>query len=101
MSSARDSRISGFSSLNISYQEIKKEKWLGKGSFGTVFLGKWEYVAVAIKELDPEHEDLSEADQQEFEKEAQVMHELRLPLLDMHSSQVLLNYGVLRPWLSI
>lgn len=60
----------------ISYNELELEYELGKGSFGSVFKGKWWNGDVAIKKMNVEFS--SEVDKQ-FDNEFQVMARLRFP----------------------
>jgi serine/threonine protein kinase len=76
---------SHFQSICIPVQEIEQKEELGAGSFGTVYLGKWQHMDVAIKELASKR--LPEKAQEEFEQESLVMKDLR------HDNIVLL-YGV-------
>jgi serine/threonine protein kinase len=59
----------------ISSQEFSKGKFLGKGSFGSVYLGKWYNTSIAIKELFVQ----SNVVTKEFEREAGVMAQCNHP----------------------
>jgi tRNA A-37 threonylcarbamoyl transferase component Bud32 len=62
-------QISFYSLINSS--DIQKGKELGQGTTGKVFLGQWNGVDVAIKEIDRD-----EVDQEDFALEARMMFDL-------------------------
>ncbi len=59
----------------IPSQDFTKGKPIGKGGFGSVYLGKWHNVSVAIKELFVQSATISKT----FEKEAGAMAECNHP----------------------
>ncbi len=67
--------IPTFSAKVIPSQDFTKGKPIGKGGYGTVYLGKWHNVSVAIKELFVQSVLISKT----FEKEAGVMAECNHP----------------------
>ncbi len=62
--------------IAIPYYELRLEKVIGEGSFGTVYLGQWQDRPVAIKMWNGE---LKSAEQQQFIREAQILQRLNTP----------------------
>lgn len=58
---------------SIPYYDLVFERLIEEGSFGKIYLGKWEGQTVAIKYLEGQ---LTDAQSQEFTREVQIMSEL-------------------------
>jgi WD40 repeat protein len=66
-------------SIAIPYQQLTFGKELGRGSFGIVYKGEYQFGQVAIKTL--LHQELKESLIEDFKKEASIMASLRSPFI--------------------
>jgi hypothetical protein len=66
-------------SIALSYQKLTFGKELGRGGFGIVYEGQYQFGQVAIKTL--LHQDLKDSLVEEFKKEASIMASLRSPFI--------------------
>ncbi len=64
-------------SCQINYKELNLEEELGKGSFGIVYKGSYQFAQVAVKKLHTDN--LSSSAYEEFRQEAEMMAQLRHP----------------------
>ncbi len=78
------------SKIAIPYYELELEKKVAKGSFGTVYQGRWHGTGVAIKLWDGS---LSEKEQQLFVREVQILAHLNTPRFVPHFYGACLESG--------
>ena len=73
-------RVKTMQSTRLDYRELKEDKKIGEGTFGTVYLGKYRDHDVAIKKMktidDGEGGD-DERQMQEFEREVKMLDKIR------------------------
>ena len=61
----------------VPFYELDIDRLLAKGSFGSIYLGRWRQQEVAIKMVEGTQEAMTEAQRSEFLREVKIMQRLR------------------------